>query len=202
MKQRSAEWFEARLGKVTGSRIADVIAKTKTGYGAARERYKRDIIAERLSGAVLDRYVSQPMMWGIETEPAARAAYEARTGSMVREVGFAPHPFIAMAGVSPDGLVDDDGCIEIKCPLTATHVDTLVNKTGVKAYAPQIQWQMACTGRAWCDFISYDPRLPDKLALFVQRVPRDDALIDEITQEVLKFLHEVDQTIASLQKLS
>ena len=195
MKQGTDEWFEARLGKVTASRIADVMSKTKTGYGAARAKYKNEVIAERLSGTVLDRFVTPAMRWGIETEPAARSVYEMRTGNMVREVGFIQHPFIRNAGASPDGIIGNEGGLEIKCPQTTTHIDTLLTGSSVSTYILQMQWQLACTGLKWCDFVSYDPRLPDEIAIYIRRVDRDEALISEITEEVSKFLLEVDQAI-------
>ncbi len=196
--QRSAEWFEARLGKVTASRIADVVARTKSGWGASRENYMAELICERLTGEPAAGYVSAAMQHGIDTEPEARAAYEMWTDSTVTEVGFVPHPEIAMSGASPDGLVGDDGLIEIKCPGTARHIKTLLGGTIDRRYLLQMQWQMACTGRAWCDFVSYDPRISPEMQLWIERVERDDETIDWLTKEVVAFLEELDEKLAVL----
>ena len=201
MEQGTDEWHQARLGKVTASRVADVMAKTKTGYGASRANYMADLLVERLSGRPGDYYQNAAMQWGTEQEPNARAAYEVMTGNIVVEVGFVPHwavNTLSMAGASPDGLIGDDGLVEIKCPNTATHVDTLLGQEVPSKYIMQMQWQMACTGRKWCDFISYDPRLPASMQLFVKRVERDDAMIKDMEQEVIKFLAELDEKITKL----
>lgn len=198
--QGSPEWFLQRLGKVTASRVADVIAKTKTGYSTSRENYLVEIALERLTGARQESYTNDAMKWGTETEPLARATYEATTGKFVDEVGMIAHPNIAMSGASPDGLVDDDGLIEIKCPNSATHAKTLMNKKPDGKYITQMQWQMACTGRKWCDFISFDPRFPTHLQMFVVRVDRDDELIASLEKEVTAFLEEVDQTVQKLNE--
>ena len=200
MEQRSEEWFAARLGKVTASRIADVVAKTKTGYGASRANYMGELICERLTGRSGDSYQNAAMVWGTEQEPNARAAYEAQTGNLVIETGFVPHPTVMMSGASPDGLVGDNGLIEIKCPNTATHIETLLGQSIPEKYRLQMQWQMACTGREWCDFVSYDPRLPESMQLFIASLPADLALIQSIEAEVTKFLGEIDQKLDALVK--
>jgi len=200
MEQRTDEWFAARLGKVTASRVADIIAKTKSGYSTSRANYMAELICERLTGVRGDFYQNAAMLWGTETEPRARAAYEARMGSLVTEVGFVPHSSIFDGGASPDGLVDGDGLVEIKCPITATHLDTLLTETVPGKYATQMQWQMACTGRKWCDFVSYDPRLPEGMALFIKRVPRDDKVIDELEKEVMSFLDEMETKLEKLEE--
>lgn len=196
--QGSPEWFQARLGKVTASRVADVIAKTKTGYGASRMNYMADIIAERLTGVKQDSYTNGAMAWGTECEPMARTAYMAEKMCDVTEVGFVIHPTILDFGASPDGEVDIDGMVEIKCPNTATHIDTLLSGKIPGKYITQMQSQMACTGRQWCDFVSYDSRLPERLQLFVQRVQRDDKMIDELETEIIMFLKEVDEKVVKL----
>lgn len=198
MEQLSEEWFSARLGRVTASRVADVIAKTKSGYSASRANYMAELIVERLTGNRVDSFVSSAMMWGTNTEPLAREAYESRTGVLVEEVGFVPHPTIPMAGASPDGLVGGDGLIEIKCPNTATHIDTLLNKEAPAKYVTQMQWQMACSGRDYCDFVSYDPRLPANMQMFKKRIIRDNETIAELEKEVSKFLDEVDDKVERL----
>jgi putative phage-type endonuclease len=202
MEQRTTEWHTARLGKVTASRVADVIAKTKTGYGASRGSLMADLIVERLTGQPASTFSNAYMEWGTEQEPHARAAYSAVTGELVEEVGFIDHPRIANSGASPDGLVGDDGLVEFKCPATATHLDTLLAQTVPTKYVPQMQWQMACTGRKWCDFVSFDPRLPEHLRMFVKRVERDDALIKTLEGEVTLFLSELEEKLTKLQELN
>lgn len=200
MEQRSPEWYAARLGKATASRIADVVAKTKTGYGASRANYMAELICERLTGMQGASFTSAAMLWGVEKEPEARAAYEAKIGDLVTEVGFTPHNHLNMCGASPDGLVGDDGLIEIKCPITATHIDTLLSDAVPSKYITQMQWQMACTGRKWCDFVSYDPRMPEPMRLFVKRVKRDDEFIAFLESEVVTFLTELEYKILSLKE--
>ncbi len=199
MKQCTDEWYAARLGKVTASRVADVIAKIKSGEAAARANYRAEMVAERLTGKQQDGFATKQMQWGTESEPLARAAYEAETGLMVDEVGLINHPSIAMAGASPDGLVGTDGQIECKCPDTKTHIETILSGDVPSRYVPQIQWQLACTGRAWCDFVSFDPRMPINQQLFIKRVQRDDKYITETLEpEVSRFLAEVEQTTEQL----
>jgi putative phage-type endonuclease len=199
--QGSPEWLAIRVGKVTASRVADVVARTKSGYGASRANYMAELIAERLTGAPAEKFISAPMAWGTEKEPEARALYEFLTDAEVNQVGFVPHPTISDSGASPDGLVGDDGLVEIKCQNTATHIDTLLGQSIPAKYETQMQWQMACTGRQWCDFVSYDPRMPDSMRLFVCRETRNDAMIAELSEEVGKFLAELDAKVASLTAL-
>lgn len=201
IEQRSPEWFAARLGKVTASKVADVIAKTKTGYSASRENYMAQLICERMTGQKQESYTNTAMEWGTETEPLARAAYEGFKDVLVDEVGIIDHPFLPMCAASPDGLVSDDGMVEIKCPNTATHFDTLLTEKMPGKYLPQVQWQMACANRLWVDFVSFDPRAPEGLQLFVTRIERDDKYILELEAEVNKFLTELDQRIEKLNKL-
>lgn len=200
MEQRTDEWLAARLGKVTASRVADVIAKTKSGYSTSRANYMAELICERLTGTKGESFSSAAMQWGTNTEPQARAAYEAQSGGLVEEVGFVSHCSIFDGGASPDGLVGKDGLVEIKCPITATHLDTLLTEMIPGKYVTQMQWQMACTGRQWCDFVSYDPRLPEKMALFIKRVPRDNAMIAELEKEVNSFLNEMDEKLKKLKE--
>ena len=201
IEQGSPEWFAQRLGKVTASRVADVIAKTKTGYSASRENYMAQLVCERMTQTVAESYTNAAMQWGTETEPLARAAYEAHVDVLVDEVAMIQHPTIEASGASPDGLVGDDGQIEIKCPNTATHIDTLLSQQAPAKYVTQMQWQMACTGRKWCDFVSFDPRMPKELQLFIKRIDRDDAYIDMLEKEVVSFLKELDAKIEKLEKL-
>ena len=201
MEQGTQEWFMARLGKVTASRVADIIAKTKSGYSTSRQNYLAQLVVERLTQKPTETYSNAAMQWGTETEPLARAAYEIKHDLMVSEIGFVPHPVIEMAGASPDGLVADDGLIEIKCPNTATHIETLLNDTIKSEYRTQMQWQMSCTGRLWTDFVSFDPRMPEKHQMKIIRVNRDDETIQMLEDEVRKFLLEVTKTIERLETL-
>ena len=201
VEQRTDEWFAARIGKVTASRVADVIAKTKTGYSATRDNYMAQLVCERLTGQKGESFTNAAMQHGTETEPLARASYEALKDVLVDEVGFVPHPSIEMAGASPDGLVNDDGLLEIKCPNTATHIETLLTQSVPGKYNTQMQFQMACTGRKWCDFVSFDNRLPTELQLFVKRVPRDDVFIKQMEAEIVQFLAELDDKINKLMKV-
>lgn len=200
MEQRTDDWFQARLGKVTASRVADVVAKTKSGYSASRDNYMADLIVERLTGQKASSFSNAAMEWGTEQEPNARAAYSARTGELVEEVGFIDHPTIALSGASPDGLVGE-GIVEFKCPNTATHLEYLLADKAPEKYVTQMQWQMACTGRPWCDFVSYDPRLPEHLQMLTVRVPRNEVRIIELEDEVRKFLAELDDKVKKLQEL-
>lgn len=196
--QGSPEWFAIRCGKVTASRVADVIAKTKTGYGASRANYAAELIAERLTQTTAPSFTNAAMQWGTDQEPHARASYCFLRDVDVEEIAFVDHPEIAMSGASPDGLVGPEGLVEIKCPNTATHLDTLLSETVPAKYVTQMQWQMACTGRAWCDFASFDPRLPPSMQLFVKRVDRDASLILDLETEVSAFLAEIDAKVAAL----
>ena len=198
--QGSPEWFAIRVGKVTASRVADVIAKTKTGPSASRTNYMAQLIAERLTGTTAESFTNAAMQHGTDTEPQARMAYEFYQDVTAVEIGFVIHPTIGMTGASPDGLVGADGLVEIKCPNTATHIDTLLGSTVPGKYVTQIMWQLACTGRAWADFVSFDPRLPESMRMFVQRVHRDDARIAELESEVITFLAELSAKERELRK--
>lgn len=201
MEQGTEAWHQQRLGKVTASKVADVIAKTKTGYSTSRENYMAQLICERMTGQKSESFTNAAMEWGTQTEPLARAAYEAFKDVLVDEVGIIDHPFLPMCAASPDGLVSIDGMLEIKCPNTATHFDTLLKDSVPSKYIPQMQWQMACANRLWVDFVSFDPRAPEGLQLFVKRVKRDDKYIEELEQEVHKFLTELEQRIEKLNAL-
>ena len=190
MEQRTEEWFAARLGKVTASRVADVLAKIKSGESASRKNYKMELVVQRLTGKVGESFNKAAMEWGTEQEPFARMAYEAHTGTFVKEEGFVDHPTIEGFGCSPDGIVGE-GLIEIKCPNTANHIETVLENKAPSKYIPQMQAQMACTGAKWCDFVSFDPRVPEDLQLLVVRVERDQEYIDSMEVEVKQFLSEV-----------
>lgn len=199
-EQRTDEWFAQRCGKVTASRIADMMAKTKSGWGASRANYAAQLVCERLTGVQSEGYQNDAMRFGTENEPFARAAYEFRTDTAVELVGFVDHATIAMSGASPDGLVGNDGLIEIKVPNSATHIDTLLSQTIPEKYRLQMAWQMACTRREWCDYVSFDPRLPEEMRLFVKRYERDGELIRTLEHEVEVFLGEIDDTLKRLRR--
>lgn len=201
IKQGTPEWFAQRLGKVTASRVADVIAKTKTGYSTSRENFMVELALERITGTRQESFTNGAMQWGTDTEPMARAAYEAHTGGLVSEIGMVTHPRIVMSGASPDGLVGAKGLLEIKCPNSATHITTLRSRKPAGKYITQMAWQMACTEREWCDFVSFDPRMPEGLQLFVTRIERDDKLIADLEGEVIKFLEETDALVRELESM-
>jgi len=201
--QRTAEWMQQRCGKVTASRVADVLSKIKSGESASRKNYKMELVVQRLTGQPQESFTNAAMEWGTATEPQARMAYEAHTGLFVDEVGFIDHPTIEGFGCSPDGVVGETlhskhnsitpmtGLIEIKCPNTATHIETVLENKAPSKYIPQMQCQMAVTGAKWCDFVSFDPRVPEDLQLLVVRVERDQEYIDSMEVEVKQFLGEV-----------
>jgi len=201
MDQRTDDWFAARLGKVTASRIADVVAKTKSGVSASRGNYMAQLIVERMTGKPTESYSNSAMQWGTDTEPLARAAYEMATDYMVDEVGFVEHPRLAMSGASPDGLVGDEGLIEIKCPNTATHIETLISDNIDNKYLLQMQWQMACTGRKWCDFVSFDPRMPEALQIKIICVSFHETLVADLESQVEQFLNETQEKVDFLNNL-
>jgi putative phage-type endonuclease len=205
-EQQTEQWFTDRLGKVTASRLADVLAKTKTGYIASRANYMTQLVLERITKTRAESYSNAAMEWGVTQEPFARAAYEAHTGQMVEEVGFIQHPDIEDAGASPDGLVGDDGMVEIKCPSSSTALECWLihaqggNPVDAKYYA-QMQWQMRCADRSWCDYVVFDPRMPAKAQLFVFRVQRNAEFLKIAEDEVITFLTEVDIKVAALKQI-
>lgn len=201
LEQGSPEWLAARVGRVTASRIPDVMAKGKGGEAQTRLNYKWQLVAEIMTGqSQEDRFFSQAMAWGVEQEPFARAAYEIQTGGLVENVGLVAHPSIPRCAASPDGLVGLDGLLEIKCPKTPTHLEYMEKGAIPGNYQLQMLWQMTCTGRQWVDFATFDPRLPEELQLFVMRFPLDQARIDAIESEVQKFWNEIDEIIETLRK--
>jgi len=200
MEQRSEEWYAARCGSLGASQLNEALATTKSGWGASRENLKNRIIAERLTGQAAEGFTNAAMQWGVDNEDAARKAYEAHTGTFVDEMGITIHPVLKHTHASPDGLVGDDGLIEIKCPNTTTHIETLKAKKAPSKYMNQMLWQMRCTDRQWCDFVSFDPRLPEHLQLFVIRVERDEAAIKALEDKVAEFLTEVEREIEQLNR--
>ena len=198
--QGTDEWKMLRLGKVTASRVKEIVATTKTGYSTSRDKYMTQLLLERLTGTVAESYSDAAMQWGTEQEPFARAAYEAAKGVMVDQVAFVNHPTIEMAGASPDGLVNDDGLVELKCPMSHTHLETLKTKKIPSDYITQMQWQLAVTGRKWCDFVSFDSRMPNHLQLFIARVNRDEEYISFLELEVCKFLNQLEESVKFFNK--
>lgn len=201
IEQGSIEWHNQRLGKVTASRIADVMAKTKTGYGASRKNYMMELLCQRLTGKREEGYVNAAMQRGTELEPMARGMYEGLNGVLVIETSFVDHPTISMTGASPDGLVGDDGLVEIKCPNTAQHVEFLRTGEIDNGYKLQMLWQLECTGRSWCDFVSYDDRMPQELQYKCVRYTPETAERMSVITEVQKFLRELDELESEMKSL-
>jgi putative phage-type endonuclease len=201
LEQGSPEWLAFKCGRVGASRIADITAKLKNGTsGASRAAYQGELIAERLTGIPANGYTNAAMQWGTECEPLARARYQFETLSVVARVGVVIHPKLDMALASPDGLVGADGLVEIKCPhVTNNHIEALLGASVPGKYQQQMQWQMACTGRAWCDYVSFDPRMPEHMQIHVQRLERDDAVIATLEAEVEEFLEEIEERLATLR---
>lgn len=202
MEQRTDEWYRARCGQLGASQIAKALAKGKSGAeSVTRKNLIAELVAMRLTGQPQEGFTSAAIQWGIDNEPIARTAYEMRKDLLVDEVGWIPHPIIQWTGCSPDGLVGKDGLVEIKCPNTATHIDYLKSRVVPSEYHLQMLWQMECTGRDWCDFVSFDSRMPEKYQLFIKRFDRDDARLNEIRPEIIRFLDDVQQTINDLENI-
>jgi len=200
IEQGTDAWKMLRLGKVTASRIKDIVATTKSGYSTSRDKYMTQLLLERITNTVAESYSNDAMTWGTEQEPYARANYESKMGVLVDQVAFVDHPTISMSGASPDGLVNDDGLVELKAPMSHTHLESLLGGID-NQYLAQVQWQMAVTNRSWTDLCSYDPRFPEHLRLIVKRINRDDAYIANLEKEVVKFLAELDDKVNKLNEL-
>ena len=199
IEQGSDAWKQARLGHVTASNMADVMSKGKgTSEAVGRYKYKVKLVAERLTQTAGESYSNAAMEWGIEQEQFACIEYEASQNVFLERTGFWLHPKIQWLGVSPDRLVGDDGLIEVKCPNTTTHLGYLFENRIPPDYYKQIQCQLWVTGRKWCDFVSYDPRLPKRNQLLIVRTERDESLIKEMEAETIQFLSEVNQLIIKL----
>jgi putative phage-type endonuclease len=202
MEQRTTEWHDARRGKVTASKVFDVINRTKKGeFYASRETYKNSLIAAIVTGETTVTYESEAMRWGTEKEEEARNEYAKTVFEKVTEVGFIDHPRISGAGASPDGYVGADGLIEIKAPNTTTFIEYILSDKVPDNYIAQMQWQMACTGRLWCDFVAYDPRMPDDIRMFIKRVERDDLYISTMEEMVVAFIKEINETVEKIKNL-
>lgn len=202
-EQRSPEWFAARLGRLTGSVAGDMLATIKSGEAAARRDLRLKLVCERLTASLQeDAFVNAAMQRGIECEPLAFAAYEARTGQMVQRVGFVQSTDV-LAGCSPDGYVGDfEGLIECKCPKSATHLKYLKAGSVPSEHIAQITHNLWVTGAQWCDFVSYDDRFPESLHLFIARVDRDEAVIQRYADQALAFLAEVETECAAVRSMS
>jgi putative phage-type endonuclease len=192
IEQGTEEWLRVRLGKVTASGVADVLAKTKTGVSASRGNYLVKLAIQRTTGAIEEGFTNDAMQWGKDNEAQARIAYEVKSGNFVDQIAFVDHSTIKWFGASPDGLIGTDGLVEIKCPNSSTHWDYFKYNRPPQKYVIQMQAQMACTGRLWCDFVSFDPRMPDRSKLLIVRVPRDNDFIADMENEVQQFLDEVE----------
>lgn len=199
IEQNTPEWHQARCGSLGASAVHDALAKTKTGWGAGRANAITKIVLERLTNTPQDSYTNAAMQWGHDQEDSAANAYAFLTGNTVEVCGIYKHPTIEGTHASPDRLVGDDGLVEIKCPNSSTHLETLLSKKVPAKYVTQMQWQMAVTGRAWCDFVSYDPRFPEEHQVFIQRVDRDDARIAELEAQVAELLKEAEEKLEQLK---
>jgi hypothetical protein len=199
-EQGSPVWLKAREGRITASRIVDVLSYLKKG-GESQKRidYRLDLVAERLTGQAEEHVVSKEMKWGTETEPFARGAYEMHSGVMVDQVGFIVHPTMDYFGGSPDALVGADGVYEAKCPKTTTHLEWMMAGVLPTEHEPQCMTNIAVSEREWCDFMSYDPRLPEDLRKFIVRLYRDDKRIAEIEAEVKRFEESIQELIHKLR---
>lgn len=201
MNQRTDEWYSARLGHLTASRIKDAIDTLKNGGDSEkRKNYRLELVAERLTGRPTEFFTNKFMQWGIDNESAARGAYEAHIGAFVDETGFVKHPSIEWAGASPDGLIND-GLIEIKCPATTTHIKWMIDGEVPGEHIPQMLWQMSCTGAEWCDFVSYDPRMPEDLQIFIKRFEPTQQQIEKINQQAICFLDSVNELMEKIEKI-
>lgn len=201
--QRTKEWHQQRCGKATGSRVSDVIARTQKGWGAARAKYMKQLVAERLCGHPQEKRAVKSMDDRSDLEPEARAAYSFYTGNEVELVGFVDHPTILNAGSSPDGLVSHDGMIEIKCFDSDKHVDLLSgDDSALLDHLPQVHFELACTGRQWCDLAAYNPIMPEELKLFIRRIERDADVIEKLETIVKEFLEEVDARVQKVLALA
>jgi putative phage-type endonuclease len=202
MEQRSKEWFEARQGKLSASSMADAMSYTAKGASTAKriDLLKR-LAWERINKVSFEIFVNNAMKWGVEYEDEARLEYEAATGNFVMETGFLDHPKLPMLGASPDGLIGNDGLVELKCPTQATHADYIIEGVVPEQYKAQMTLQLMCTGRVWCDFVSYDPRNIPQFRLFIRRFIPDKEYVKLVTDEAIKFNKEcnelVDKILAS-----
>lgn len=202
--QGTQEWMDIRRGKVTASRICDVMASLKSGEAKTRFQYRAQLACEIITGETAPSYQNEAMKYGIMNEPYARAAYEAQTGNITEQVGFIPHPKIEDAGASPDGINIGNpiSLVEIKCPNMLTAVIFWLDGAIPRDYMLQMQWQMACCQAEYCDYVVFRPDLPENLRLHIVRVERDDKLIEEIEKAVVEFNADVKSTVAQLRSIN
>lgn len=201
--QGTPEWFEARAGSLGSSQLSAAIARAQsgTGRGTTSKNLMIDLALERITGKPLETFQSQAMLVGKEREPRARELYSLVRDVEVREVGLVRHPRLKGTHSSPDGLIGEDGCVEFKCPNRRTHFETILSRKSIdRRYILQVQWHMACTGRMWCDFVSYNPDFPPNAVFFVKRIDRDDAFIEALEEEVRDFLFEVESRVRELDR--
>lgn len=198
LEQGTDAWRQARCGSLGASSVHEAVARIKSGWAASRANLMARLISERLTGVPQDTYVNAAMQHGIAMEPEARVAYEFHTGADVATVGLFKHPLIIGTHASPDGTIGEDGLLEIKCPQPAQHLATLQGEAISSRYMIQAQWQLACTGRNWCDFVSYSPAFPERMRLHVERIGRDDRRIAELEAQVREFLLELTKQLAAL----
>lgn len=199
--QGSEAWKLARCGSLGASQVAEALAKTKTGWGSSRANVMATLIVERLTGVPAESFMNDAMRWGVANEPEAKLAYSFRTDNDIVDIGLVRHPIIEGTHASPDGLIGDDGLIEAKCPQSATHLDYLLANSVPQKYRFQCQWQMACTGRQWTDWVSFDPRMPAHMQLLVVRIHRDNELISALEKDVIDFLGELERKLDDLRRL-
>jgi putative phage-type endonuclease len=200
MQQGGEEWRLARCGHITASRLHAATAKgARGGYLSTRQDVIWQVIEERLTGIPAEVFQTYAMRWGTETEPAAIAAAELICGFSVEPAGYVQHSSIPMTGASPDGLIGQDGLIEVKCPTTKTHLQTLLNGRVPEQYRPQMQWQLACTGRDWVQFVSFDPRLPVEYQLFLDIERRDEEVIAMLSIEIELLESEIKNLMEQIK---
>ena len=200
LQQGSDEWRQARCGSVGASDAPRVVRRTKTGYSADRDSLMAAKRLERLTGVPVEIPKTFAMLQGTAREPEGRLLYSIVRNVEVEEVGLVPHPFVKGSHASPDGYVGGTGLIEIKCPLPAAHFDTLDNETISNDHMVQMQWQMACTGRVWCDYVSFNPDFPPAMQLWIKRVPQDAKLIGELEREIMTFVKELEAKVVRLSR--
>jgi predicted phage-related endonuclease len=200
MLQGSDEWRQARCGSVGASDAPRVVRRTKSGYSADRESLMAEKVLERLTGAPVEIFKTQAMLQGTAREPEARMLYEVVRGAEVAEVGLIPHPSIKGTHCSPDGFVGEAGLIEIKAPMAAAHLNTLLTETISEAHLVQVMWQLSCTRRSWCDYVSYNPDFPAPMQVWIKRVVRDAAFIGELEREIATFIKEIDRKVEQLSR--
>jgi len=201
IEQGSEAWKLLKVGKVSASRMADLLAKTTSGASASRAKYMAQLLCERMTGQPTEFFTTAAMQRGTEIEPIARAAYEAENLTSVEQIAWVEHPTIPMAGCSPDGFVGEHGLIEIKCKEIHNHLDSILNDRIDPDHQAQMMWQMCVTGRQWCDYVCFDDRAPEGLQLFVKRLHRDEEKIKQMEDEVRTFLKDLESMIQKLNEI-